>query len=203
MLKRDSFQWSEKSTAVFQTLKNALVTSPVLALPNFSKTFVVETDASGSGIGAVLMQDKHPIAFISKSLGPKQQAMSIYERELLAIVYAVQKWGAYLSHGHFIIKTDQKSIKFLLEQCLNTPFQQVWMSKLMGFDFEIQYKEGAENVAANALSRRPTAELLPMMLDNAKEGLLELIKNCWAADPNCQLIINELQQNSHRHPKFT
>lgn len=129
--------------------------------------------------------------------------MSIYERELLAIVYAVQKWGAYLSHGHFIIKMDQKSIKFLLEQRLNTPFQQVWMSKLMGFDFEIQYKEGAENVAADALSRRPTAELLPMMLDNAKEGLLELIKNCWVVDPNCQLIINELQQNSHRHPKFT
>lgn len=83
----------------------------------------MEIDASDSGIVAVLMQDKHPIAYISKSLGPKQQAMSIYERELLAIVYAVQKWGAYLSHGHFIIKTDQKSIKFMLEQRLNTPFQ--------------------------------------------------------------------------------
>lgn len=103
---------------------------------------MVETDASGSCIGAVLMQEKHLIANISKALGPKQQAMSIYERELLAIVYAVQKWGAYLSHGHFIIKTDQKSIKFLLEQRLNTPFQQVWMSKLTGFDFEIHYKEG-------------------------------------------------------------
>lgn len=115
MLKKDSFIWSDISAAAFLTLKRALISTPVLALPNFSKTFVVETDASGTGIGAVLMQDKHPIAFISKSLGPKQQAMSIYERELLAIVYAVQKWGAYLAHGPFIIKTDQKSIKFLLE----------------------------------------------------------------------------------------
>lgn len=76
---------------------------------------MVETDASGYGIGAVLMQDKHPIAYISKALGTKKREMSIYERELLAIVYTVQKWGAYLSHRHFIIKTDHKSIKFMME----------------------------------------------------------------------------------------
>lgn len=169
-------------------MKQALVTAPVLALPYFTKTFVVEIDASGRGIGVVLMQEKHPTALRSK-----QQAMSIYERELLAIVYAIHKWRAYLSHGPFIIKTDHKSIKFLLEQRLNTPFQQVWMSKLMGFHFEIQYKEGAENKAVDALSRRTGAELLPMLLDNAQPDLLEQIKASWSADPTLQKIISELQ----------
>lgn len=71
MLKKDNFQWSDSSTATFQRLKIALITTPVLALPNFAIPFVVETIASGSGIGAILMQANHPIAFISKSLGVK------------------------------------------------------------------------------------------------------------------------------------
>lgn len=97
------------------------------------------------------MQDNNPIAYISKSLGPEQQALSVYERKLLAVVYAVQKWGADLSHKPFIIKTDQKK----LDHKLNTPFQ---------------YKTGASNVAADALSRQTGAELLPMLLGNAQEG---------------------------------
>lgn len=164
---------------------------------------MVETDASGSGIGAVLMQEKHPITYISKALGPKQREMSIYERGLLAIVYAVQKWGAYLSHGHFIIKIDQKSIKFMLEQRLNTPFQQVWMAKLMGFDFEIYYKEGAKNVAVDALSRKSGAELLPLMLSNAKEDLLDQIKTCWSSDSVIQQLMNEISADPHKHPKYS
>ncbi|XP_058754567.1 uncharacterized protein LOC131627728 [Vicia villosa] len=87
LLKKDSFFWSSEANFAFQHLKQALISAPVLSLPNFAKKNVVETDASGKGIGAVLMQDHHPIAYISKSLGPKQQALFVYERELLAIVY--------------------------------------------------------------------------------------------------------------------
>jgi hypothetical protein len=203
MLKKDAFHWSTEATQAFNELKHALISAPVLALPDFNQPFTLETDASGKGIGAVLMQNKHPIAYISKALGPKQQAMSIYERELLAIVYAIQKWSTYLAYRHFIIKTDQKSIKFMLEQRLNTPFQQVWMAKLMGYDFEIHYKEGAENVAADALSRKSGAELLPLMLDNAQEDLLGKIKASWSADVTLNNLIQELQQNTKAHPKFT
>jgi hypothetical protein len=69
-----------------------MITPPVLSLPDLDKLFVIETDASIVGAGAVLIQEGHPIAYISKSLGPKQQAMSIYEKEMLAIMYAINKW---------------------------------------------------------------------------------------------------------------
>ncbi|GAU25035.1 hypothetical protein TSUD_155090 [Trifolium subterraneum] len=203
MLKRDNFHWNDSSKFAFETLKQALASAPVLALPDFTKKFVVETDASGTGIGAVLMQEKHPIAYISKSLGPKHRAMSVYERELLAIIYAVQKWGAYLSHAPFIIKTDQKSIKHILDQKLNTPFQQTWVSKLMGFEFEIQYKEGSTNTAADALSRKTGADLLALLLDNAQTDLLHNIKQSWSSDPTLSQLISELQVKPSAHPKFS
>ncbi|KAL8166903.1 hypothetical protein V2J09_008402 [Rumex salicifolius] len=97
-------------------LKAALSSSPVLALPDFDTPFIVETDASNTGIGAVLMQNNHPISYISRALGPHHQALSVYEKELLAVVHAVQAWSSYLTHRPFIIRTDQKSLKYLLEQ---------------------------------------------------------------------------------------
>lgn len=89
-----------------------------------SKTFVVETNASAKGLGAVLMQDKHPIAFISKALSIRQQSLSVYEKELLAILLAVKTWHHYLIMKHFIIKTYQQSLKHLLDQKIITPLQQ-------------------------------------------------------------------------------
>lgn len=77
---------------------------------------MIETDASGASMGVVLQQNGHPIAFISKAFGPRTQALSIYERELLAITFAVTKWRYYLEQGLFFkIKTDHESIKHLLE----------------------------------------------------------------------------------------
>lgn len=80
--KEAGFTWSTDSQAAFEALKEAMISAPVLALPDFSKDFVVETDASGYGIGAV-MQDGHLIAYISKALSPKYLSLSVYEKELL------------------------------------------------------------------------------------------------------------------------
>lgn len=91
-LKKNNFHWNDEATDAFHILKEVMLKAPVLAIPNFSIPFVVEMDASGKGLGAVLSQSKHPIAYFSKALGLRGHAKSIYEKELMAIVMAVQKW---------------------------------------------------------------------------------------------------------------
>ena len=129
-----------------------MVQAPVLALPNFTKKFIVEADASGSGLGAVLTQDSHPIAFYNKALSIHALGQSTYEKELMAIVKAIHKWRIYLLGRKFLICTDHRSLKYLLEQRITTPDQQKWIIKLMGFDYDIEYKQGHENKVADALS---------------------------------------------------
>ena len=115
LLKKTQFNWSESADFAFKALKIAMVTPPVLALPDFQKEFVIEIDASNNGIGVVLMQKGHPLAFISKVLSPKHQSLSAYENDLFSIVYAVGKWHHYLFGKHFVIRTDHNSLKFLLQ----------------------------------------------------------------------------------------
>lgn len=102
----------------------------------------------------MLLQDNHPLAFFSKKLGPRQRITSTYHKELYAIVEAVQKWRQYLLGREFVIRTDQKSLRELLQQVIQTPDQQLYARKLMGFKFRIEYKTEASNRMADALSRR-------------------------------------------------
>jgi hypothetical protein len=97
-----------------------LITAPVLALPDFSLQFVIDTDACDMGIGVVLSQQGHPLAFVSRALGPRNRARSVYEKEYLAILLAVQQWRPYLQLGEFIIRTDHKSLTHLADQRLHT-----------------------------------------------------------------------------------
>jgi hypothetical protein len=90
------FVWTSETKQSFQTLKHSLINAPVLSLPDFAKQFVVETDASDSGIGAVLLQAGHPIAFVSRALGPRTKGLSTYEKEYLAILLAIDQWRPYL-----------------------------------------------------------------------------------------------------------
>jgi len=134
------FVWTSVTQQAFDTLKMALTSAPVLALPDFQHDFVLETDASEFGIGAVLMQKNHPIAFLSQALSTRNFALSTYEKKCLAIILAVEKWRSYLHAIPFTIKTDHKSLLHLTDQRIHTKIQQKALLKLMDLDFTIVYK---------------------------------------------------------------
>lgn len=110
-------------------------------MPNFNLPFVVETDASDKGIGAVLVQQNHPVAFLSRALGSRHQGLSTYEKESLAIILAIEHWSSYLQHAEFFIKTDHRSLSFLDDQRLTTPWQHKALTKLLGLRYKIIYRK--------------------------------------------------------------
>ncbi|KAA0045155.1 Transposon Tf2-9 polyprotein [Cucumis melo var. makuwa] len=175
LLKKGGYKWNAEAENAFDRLKQAMASLSVLALPDFNQPFEIETDASGYGVGAMLIQVRRPIAYYSHTLALRDKARPMYERELMAVVLAVQQWKPYLLGGKFKVKTDQKSLKFLLEQRVIQPQYQKWIAKLLGYSFEVVYKPGVENRAADAISRMPAeVELkglsVPVVVD------LELIK---------------------------
>jgi hypothetical protein len=159
-----------------------MASTPVLALPDFTIPFIVETDASDGGVGAVLMQKDQPIAFLSKALGPVHQKMSIYEKEFLALIMAVERWRPYLQRQEFIIWTDHKSPSYLCEQSLHSDMQRKAMTRLMGLQFKVVYRKGKENLAANAFSRVNHLFVL-QAVSEAQPMWLQEVYNSYTTDP--------------------
>jgi hypothetical protein len=121
LLKNNSFTWTPAATQAFQTLKMAMCTTPVLALLDFTKTFVLEYDAARKGIGTVLMQEgRRPLAFASKQLSERNLGKSIYEKEMLVILHVVDLGHPYLLGQCFQIKTDHQSLKYFLEKHISS-----------------------------------------------------------------------------------
>lgn len=204
LLKRGKFVWSKEAQTTLDSIKTTMTFAHVLALPDYNQAFVLETDASGVGIGAVLMQNGRLVAFLSKVLTPRHQALSTYEKELLAIVMATQKWHYYLQGSHFIIRTDHQSLKFLLEQRLSTMLQQKWLAKLMGFNYEICYKKGQENVVADALSRIPEnyREARITAIVTAQQLWLGEVMDSYMNDSEAQAIITGIAGQDDKYKEF-
>lgn len=131
-----------------------MTSTPTLVMPDFNNIFIIEIDASGDEVGAMLQQQGKPIAFMSQALGVAKKSWSTYTIEMLAIVEAIRAWRSYLLGRKFIIRINQCNLKDFLEQKITMPEQQQWLAKLIGYDYEIQYRPGRENAAADALSRR-------------------------------------------------
>lgn len=197
------FLWTSVHDGAFASLKNALVTAPVLALHDFSRPFQIQTDASDMGVGAVLLQDGHPLAFISKALGPRTRGLSTYEKEYLAIMVAVEQWRSYLQHAEFVIFSDHRSLSHIADQRLHTPWQLKMYTKLAGLLYKVVYKPGTSNMAADALSRHPAPPVhLNAISYSTPEWLSEVVAG-YDSDPSSAKLLQELAVSPSSHPPFT
>jgi hypothetical protein len=203
LLKKNTmYVWTHDHDQAFSALKAAMSTAPVLALPDFSQPFAIETDACATGVGAVLLQRGHPLAFISKALGPKNQGLSTYEKEYLAILVAVEQWRHYLQVGEFTIFTDQQSLIHLNEKRLHTPWQQKVFTKLLGLQYRIVYKQGSENRVADALSRRGSSEQVLAISASVPQWLAPVVAS-YDTDVKAQELITKLSLQADSVPDFT
>ena len=157
------FKWDSQHQESFDRLKDALISSPILAYPNYDKPFILETDASLKGLGAVLLQEDDNgnfciISYTSRTLKPYERSMRKYSSaklELLALKWAVcDKFRDYLIGSQFTMLTDNNPLTYVRMSHLGAA-QIRWLSDLMLFDFEIKYRAGKTNQAADALSWRP------------------------------------------------
>ena len=176
--KNVGFQWGEAQERSFNSLKEKLTNAPLLVLPNFSKTFEIECDASGVGIGAVLMQEGKPIAYFSEKLNGATLNYPTYDKELYALVRALEIWQHYLWPKEFVIHTDHESLKHIKGQGKLNRRHGKWMEFIETFPYVIRYKQGKENIVADALSRR---YVLLSTLDAKLLGF-EQIKELYALD---------------------
>ncbi|RDX94989.1 Retrovirus-related Pol polyprotein from transposon 17.6, partial [Mucuna pruriens] len=148
------FKWDDVLEKAFNLLKDKLTNALVLCLPNFDKAFEIECDASGVGIGVVLMQESKPIAYFSEKLSGAALNYSTYDKELYALVRTLQSWKYYLWAREFIIHSDHQSLKFLKSQGKLQKRHANWLEFIEMFPYVIKYKKGRGNTMANALFRR-------------------------------------------------
>ena len=152
----NNYIWSAQSYLNFETIIRALTASSVPKLPDVSKKFVPCTDASGTGIGAVLLQyhdnTPHPVAYASRKLLDRETRYTTVERELLAVVWDVHRFKYYLLGASFLLEVDHKPLAYLNKFKGDNARLMRWALGLQAFNFQIVHINGRDNVGANFLS---------------------------------------------------
>ena len=157
----------------FGALKDALCQSPVLQSPDFNRPFVLQTDASDRGIGAVLSQiaddgSEHPVAYYSRKLLPREERYSTIEKECLAIRLATQAFKVYLLGQHFTIQTDHRSLEWLNRLKDSNARLTRWSLELQSYSFSVHHRAGQANANADGLSHSHNPDATS--LSQEKEG---------------------------------
>jgi hypothetical protein len=158
LLRKDiPWRWTEQQQGAFEGLKTALTSGQVLVAPDFTKPFIVYTDASDFAIGASLHQGydgaERAIRFYSRTMIAAERNYSTTDKEALAVISALKQFRVYLLGNHFTIYTDHQALRQVLNDPQPTGRRARWIAAIMPFDFEIKYKKGGDNVVADALSR--------------------------------------------------
>ncbi|KAK1581185.1 hypothetical protein Q3G72_003854 [Acer saccharum] len=200
--KNVGFKWGNEQEKAFNLIKEKLTNTPLLALPNFAKAFEIECDASGIGIGAVLMQEGRPIAYFSEKISGAALNYPTYDKEMYALVRALETWQHYLWPKEFVIHTDHESLKHLKGQHKLNKRHAKWVEFIETFPYVIKYKKGKENVVADALSRK---YVLLSTLDARLLGF-DYIKELYVEDSDFGNVFNACEKVAfgkfYRHDGF-
>lgn len=201
LLRKDNkFVWTDDCEQAFKALKNALVTAPILAFPDFKETFHLYTDASNEGIGVTLGQMQNgrevAIAFAGRDLNTAERNYSTTEREALAVIFGIKKFEPYLYGRKFILHTDHHSLKWLMS--ISDPSGKLarWSLLVQQYDFEIQHRPGAAHGNADALSRRTYNISPPSISAYDVPGVqVERVRDLQHRDPDLADLIQYLESS--------
>jgi hypothetical protein len=167
LLKKEvKFRWDDKCDEAFHTLRKLLTTAPVLAQPDNTQPFNVYCDASGTGLGCVLMQNNRVIAYASRALRNHEQNYPTHNLELAAAIHALKILGHHLMGAKCNIYTDHKSLKYIFTQADLNMRQRRWLELIKDYDLEVRYHPGKANVVADALSRKAHCHCLSIATFN-------------------------------------
>ena len=176
----NKFEWSAKCQTAFQTLKNLLCSAPILRYPDFDREFILQTDSSDVGLGAVLSQideygREHVVAYASKTLSAREINYSTTEKEAFAIQFGTQHFRVYLLGRKFTIITDHNPLSWLQSM---EPKGRIarWLVDLQEFDFEVKHRPGRVHNNCDGLSRLPV-KLAPEVIQQSQ---FDAIKSCAA-----------------------
>jgi hypothetical protein len=159
--KGNKYLWSESCDEAFKHPKKLLTTSLVLAQPDTTKPFDVYCDASGTGLGGVLMQEGRVISYSSRQLRRHEEHYPTHDIELAAVVMALRMWRHYLLGNAVHINTDHKSLKYIFTQLDLNMRQRRWLELIKDYELEVHYHPGKANVVADTLSRKAHCNYLP------------------------------------------
>ena len=223
---KKSWDWSTECGEAFMELKKRLITSPILILPRFHLDFILDTDASGEGLGAVLSQvvegRECVIAYASRVLSRTEKKYCATRREMLALVWATRYFRPYLYGKSFTVRTDHNSLRWLHN--FKEPEGQVarWLELLSEFEYQVIHRPGAQHTNADSLSRKPCPQCgmstsvetvaesntATTTIAKAESSLLptwsmEEIRDIQNADPDIKQVAHWLESNSipNRFPK--
>src|SRR5436190_4810744 len=198
--KNARWKWGTEELAAFEKLKQALTSAPVLACPDFSRRFFLQTDASTSGLGAVLTQfhddgNERVVAYASRTLNGAERNYSATELECLAVVWGIRRMRSYLEGYSFTVVTDHQSLRWLHKIESPTGRLARWLFELQQYDYEIKYRRGALNRVADALSRQPEVSAAQPIHCRWYNRLYRAVQDDPAAHPDYRIRNDRLMRH--------